>query len=227
MTNPVPRSKGAMLFMAAPIIFGALLFGAVGLLVFLVWMGSTADGERVQMQFSGECMEKARPIIEKRMETIGLGEVIVSQSETSLSVTATLPDIENAKNSIPQLMAQRGILGVRTDTEWLFQELEVLSASIEQDESGMPYTKVVLEETARKRLEVEVQKHSSGFLYFYLDGNEIVKRPNHNLIRSDELRLRSIVGGKREQMRVTVDWSILLEHGPIPCNVALKKIVSM
>ena len=227
MTNPVPRSKGAMLFMAAPIIFGALLCIAVGLLALLVWMGSSADGERVQMQFSGECIEQARPIIEKRMDTIGLGDVIVSQNETSLSITATLPDIENAKDNIPQLLAQRGVLGVRNDSEWVFESLEVLSSSIEQDESGMPYTKVILEETVRKRLETEVQQHPKGFLYFFLDGREIVQRPNHNLIRSDELRLRSIVGGKREQMHVTVDWSILLEHGPIPCTVTLKQIVSI
>ena len=36
--NPIPRSKGTMLFMAAPIIFG-LLFLAVGILALLVWLG--------------------------------------------------------------------------------------------------------------------------------------------------------------------------------------------
>jgi hypothetical protein len=86
---------------------------------------------------------------------------------------------------------------------------------------------VVLENEIRLTLEEVVREDPNGFLYFYLDEKEIVKRPNHNLIRSDELRLRSVVGGKREQMRSTVDWSIVLGYGPIPCDLRLKEVLAI
>jgi hypothetical protein len=216
-----------MLFMAAPIIFGGVLFVAVGILVFLVWIGSEANGKHVRMRFSGECTEEAIPLIKARISAVGLGDVSVSSKGASIDVVATLPRIEGAEDSIPRLLIQRGVLSVRNDSNWVFREIEVLSASLEQDESGMPYTKLVLSDDVRKTLEEEVRADPSGFLYFFLDDKQIVKRPNNNLIRSDELRLRSVVGGKRDQMKTTVDWSIALEHGPIPCTMTLKEVFSM
>ena len=98
--NPIPRSKGAMLFMAAPIVFGGLLFLAVGVLALLVWLGDTADGERVRMTFEGPCAKESVPIIRERISAIGLGDVSISSHEEKIDVVATLPNIENARNNI-------------------------------------------------------------------------------------------------------------------------------
>lgn len=217
--NPAPRSKGAMLFMAAPIIFGGLLFFAVGLLAFLVWMGDTADGDRVRMRFQGSCVQEAETFISERVSAIGLGDVSMTLSATGIDVIAVLPKVKDAKEDIPLLIAQRGILSVKDSEGILLDSIDVDSATLDQDESGMPYTKIVMNEEQRKKLAEKVRNDPEGFLYFYMDDTEIVKRPNHNLIRSDELRLRSLVGGKREQMKVTVDWSIVFAHGPLPCSI--------
>ena len=225
--NPIPRSKGAMLFMAAPIVFGGLLFVAVGLLALLVWLGDTADGERVRMKFQGVCIEDSVSMIRERMSAIGLGDVSISSSEAEIDVVATLPNIENAKEDIPLLLTQRGVLSVQDKDRVILKSMDISSATLDQDESGMPYTKIVFEEKQRKLLSENVRQDPDGFLFFYLDGKQIVKRPNHNLIRSDELRLRSLDGGKRDQLKVTVDWSIVLAHGPLGCSIEVSSIESM
>lgn len=225
--NPIPRSKGAMLFMAAPIVFGGLLFLAVGVLVLLVWLGDTADGERVRMTFQGTCAEESVPIIRERISAIGLGDVSISSRTDEIDVVATLPNIENARSDISFLLTQRGILSVRDKDGIVLEHMDISSATLDQDESGMPYTKIVFDEKQRKALSENVRQDPEGFLFFYLDSTQIVKRPNHNLIRSDELRLRSLEGGKRDQLRVTVDWSIVLAHGPLPCLLKVSSIKSM
>ena len=222
--KPLPRSKGAMMFMAAPIFFGGLLFLAVGLLAFLVWIGSEADGDRVRMLFEGECMEKATPFINQRVNEIGLGDVLFTSQENRLEITATLPSHEKAEEMIPNLLVQKGVLSVRDKDEWLSEHLSFSSVGLAQDEAGMPYAQLVLEEGIRKKLEKSVLSDPKGFLYFFLDGTQIAERPNHNLIRSDELRLRSIEGGKKQQLKTVVDWSIVLAHGPLPCEIAIVEV---
>lgn len=222
--NPIPRSKGAMLFMAAPIVFGGLLFLAVGTLALLVWLGDTADGERVRMKFQGECAEDSVPIIRERISTIGLGDVSISSETTVIDVVATLPSIENARNDIPLLLSRKGVLSVQDKDGVVLEQINITSATLDQDESGMPYTKIVFEEKQRKYLAEKVRQDPEGFLYFYLDDTQIVKRPNHNLVRSDELRLRSLEGGKKQQLKVTVDWSIVLEDGPLPCQIEVVSV---
>lgn len=225
--NPIPRSKGAMLFMAAPIVFGGLLFLAVGTLALLVWLGDTADGERVRMKFQGECAEKSVSMIRDRVSAIGLGDVSISSSATVIDIVATLPKIDNARTDIPLLLSRKGVLSVQNKKGVILEQMDISSATLDQDESGMPYTKVVFEEKQRKQLAEEVRQDPQGFLYFYLDDTQIVERPNHNLVRSDELRLRSIEGGKRDQLKVTVDWSIVLEHGPLPCVMEIVSVEQM
>ena len=217
--NPAPRSKGAMLFMAAPIIFGGLLFVAIGTLALLVWVGDAADGERVRIRFQGICAEKALPFIQNRVSAIGLGDVSTTSHSAGFDISATLPNIENAKASIPLLLSRRGVLSVRDKAGVLIEQIDVDSATLDQDESGMPYTKIVLDEEQRQKLAENVRQDPEGFLYFYMDETKIVDRPNHNLIRSDELRLRHLIGGKRDQMKVTVDWSIIFAYGPLPCSM--------
>jgi len=225
--NPQPRSKGAMIFMAAPILFGGLLFLAVGMLAFLVWMGSEADGKRVRMVFEGECIEKSTPIINQRIHEIGLGDLLFTSQENRLEIMATLPHMEAAEKIIPKLLVQKGVLSVRNKNSWISEKITPKSVGIAQDEAGMPYTQLVLETELRKKLEKEVLSNPKGFLYFFLDGEQIVERPNHNLIRSDELRLRSIEGGKRQQLKQVVDWSIVLSHGPMPCDISIIEVLSI
>jgi len=190
-------------------------------------MGSEADGKRVRMIVEGECIEKATPIINQRMHEIGLGDVLFTSKEKRLEITATLPHVESAEKTIPNLLVQKGVLSVRNQKDWLSEKIVPKSVGIAQDEAGMPYTQLVLEEDVRKKLEKEVLSNPKGFLYFFLDGVQIVERPNHNLIRSDELRLRSIEGGKRQQLKRVVDWSIVLSHGPMPCDISIIEVLSI
>ena len=63
-----------------------------------------------------------------------------------------------------------------------------------------------------------------GYMYFYLDDEKIVSRPNTSHLADDELRLVSGIGGAGEQFKRSVDWSIVLKHGPIPCSIIIDDI---
>ena len=112
--NPIPRSKGAMLFMAAPIVFEVFYSLAVGVLALLVWLGDTADGERVRMTFQGPCAEESIPIIRERISAIGLGDVSISSHGAEIDIVATLPNIENARSDISAASGtKRGVVCTR------------------------------------------------------------------------------------------------------------------
>ena len=165
--NPIPRSKGAMLFMAAPIVFGGLLFLAVGVLALLVWLGDTADGERVRMTFQGSCAEDSVSIIRERISAIGLGDVSISSRINEIDVVATLPNIENAKDDIPLLLTQKGVLSVQ-DQRWSSLGADgCILCYIGSKMSQICRTKIVFDEEQRKLLSENVPKDPEGFLFFF------------------------------------------------------------
>lgn len=224
MNKPPPRSKAAMMFMTAPIFFIGGLLVAVGVLIVLVWIGNTANGSKVQVQYSGECVAASEPIISARAEEIGLGTPKISVQEGRLLVEAVLPNSTEAESLIPDLLVQRGILTVADGDEWVSQPIEIKSASIAHDESGMPYTKLVLEESFKKNLQKRILAEPKGSLQFYLDGKQIISRPNTALLADEELRLIWAKGGKKERYLHSANWSIVLKHGPVPCALKIDKI---
>ena len=90
--------------MAAPIVFLGGLGLAVALLFVLTRYGdTTAQGESVAIAFEGVCLDDAMPLIEARAHQVGMPTEMVGQT-----MKTTLPDMENARVLIPQLLVTTG-----------------------------------------------------------------------------------------------------------------------
>lgn len=227
MENPPARPKKVLLFMAAPIVYASLLMGALGLLVLFIWIGERADGDKIRMRITSQCLAQSASLIMARAEEIGLGEIAKRQEADFLQLDAVLPDIENAESDIPRLLIQEGHLSFQDGDKILEQNVEVKNANMGLGESGMPYARVVLETNVRQRLQKHILANPKGFVSIYLDGEKIVQRPNTNKLSDTELRLIYSQGGMKIQMKHTADWAIVLKHGPLPCRHSLQSLTQL
>ena len=222
MKTPPPRPKKLLLFMSAPIVYASLLMGALGLLVFLIWTGSSADGVKVRIKIESQCLKDSAKLIEARAEEIGLGELSLQTENNLLQIDAVLPDMENAEKEIPLLLIQGGYLSFFEGDRILAKNVVIKDASVTLGESGMPYARIILETKVRRVLQKHILGDPMSFTSIYLDGVKIIDRPNTNKLSDAELRLIYSKGGMRVQMKQTADWAIVLKHGPLPCQHSIR-----
>ena len=218
-----PRSKAASMFMAAPIVFASILMLAIAVLAFLAWRGGTASGARVQIRFSADCMTDAAPMILARVEELGLGAPQSQLSESALELTATLPGLENDREDIPRLLSQRGTLRVLDEETELATEEDIKSVSLDLDETGMPIVKVVFDPTVHQALAKHIDENPREELTIAIDKADQIVRPNSAKLGED-LRLVAQGGDTRAQMKKSADRTIVLNHGPIACEVTVESV---
>lgn len=218
-----PRSKAASMFMAAPIVFASILMLAIAVLAFLAWKGGSATGERVKMTFSSSCMAEAKPIIMARVEELGLGQPFAEIRNDVLELTATLPGLESDQLEIPKILSQQGLLRVMDGDNQLATQEDIKSVSLDLDESGMPIVKVIFDPTVHQQLAQHIDAAPREMLLIHIDEEDQVERPNSAKL-GDELRLVAQTGDTRAQMKVSADRTIVLNHGPIPCEVSVDSL---
>lgn len=212
------------MFMAAPVVLAAILLSAIALLVFLGWLGGTASGERVEITFTSSCMTEAHPIITARVNELGLGEPILDVSSTEMKLIATLPGLENDKTFIPVLLSQPGRLKVLADEDVLATEADLKSASLDLDDAGMPVVKIVFVPTVHDMLATHIDGNPRDSLSIWIDDQDELIRPNSVKLGA-EMKMVSMAGDTREQMKHSADRTILLQHGPMPCEVNVRSVV--
>ena len=225
MTQPPlqPRSKAASMFMAAPIVFASILMLAIAILAVLALRGGTASGERVQMIFTAECMSTAAPLIMARVEELGLGQPESTQQGNRFELTATLPGLENDRQHIPRLLSQQGRLQVLDGENQLASEADIKTVSLDLDESGMPIVKIVFDPTVHQRLAKHIDENPRDELIIQIDATDQIERPNSAKL-GDELRLLAQTGDTRAQMKQSADRTIVLNHGPMDCEVVVESV---
>ncbi|MGC6510745.1 MAG: hypothetical protein ACON4U_20160 [Myxococcota bacterium] len=218
-----PRSKAASMFMAAPIVFASILMLAIAVLALLAWKGGAATGDRVLLKFSADCMADANPIIMARVEELGLGDPVPTISGRSLELAVTLPGLENDRQDIPRLLSQQGMLRVMDEDKQLATQEDIKSVSLDLDESGLPIVKVVFDPTVHQKLAQHIDASPRDSLSIIIDNSDSIERPNSAKL-GEELRLVAQVNGTRAQMKVSADRTIVLNHGPIPCQVVVDSL---
>ncbi|MBM76697.1 MAG: hypothetical protein CMK59_14920 [Proteobacteria bacterium] len=207
--------------MAMPIFLGVGLVSAVALLAFLVWMGGTASGERVQISFYCSCSKEAKVIMSERIETLGLGEPELNENEDGLVLLVTLPDIDGAVESIPKLLSQSGELLVKTTDGTVLADRKMLKlVSLSINESGMPYLDATFEDKAVEKMAEYVASNSEGYIDFWVDQQLIAHRPNTVKIEASEpIRIIPEQGDTRKRMQLAADAGVVLSSLPYPCEL--------
>ena len=217
------RPKSLSYLMLAPIAFAGILIVSVVALLYLMWKGDMASGERVQITMNGACAQEAKPIIMARIEEVGLGDTQVSIDGSSLSITAVLPSIPNAKTTIPKLISRRGVLEIRHNDTVILRNSDIQSSKLSLDESGMPETLLTLDSNSSLELQKYLDQYPNDQSAIWLDDEFIIYRPN-SITVGDEFRLVSTETDPKIRMQQSVDFVILLTSGILPCELTLDSV---
>ncbi len=220
-----PRPAEVQRFMAAPLILASLLMLATGTLAVLSWIGGTADGDTVRMTFAGTCAAEAAPFVEARANAMGLGTPRVSVESSGLSVVAQLPGMaDNERDHVPAVLARRGWFVAGPAHAPIFDRAGIDEASIRLDESGMPYTWLDLKPLALEALEAAAKADPEGEMAISLDGHTAPARPFNKPINENGIRVLPGDGLTRDRMQVAADHTIVLTHGPLPCDLQVVSV---
>lgn len=209
----------ALAWRVVPVVFALFLVANIGALVLLGSLGGKASGERVSLRWQSSCAAQALPVMQSRGESLGLGEPEWAVSGDTITLTATMPGLDDDATAVPALLGAPGELELRLDGRVLATRSDLVSARLELDESGMPLTKLTFSPEAGERLSAEVDAAPQGEIVFLLDGVEIARRPNSVKVNEHQLRVLPGEGMTRERFRRATDWAIVLDHGRLPCGV--------
>lgn len=201
--------------MAAPVVFLGCLGLAVAILFVVTRYGdATAQGERVEIEFSGVCMADAAPLLSARADQIGMPASI-----TGNTMTATLPNMENARILIPQLLITIGAFQAddSTGTTHLTNE-QIDEVAIDLDESGMPVTYIKLNAGGRS---IVKNASTETLLTPMVDGSSFSNVGMDELKDEPVIALHSGSGMTADRMKRAADLAIVLQHGPLPCPLRI------
>jgi len=213
------RSRAAVLFSSAPIIFAFILLAAAGGVLLAAWMGGSADGERLDITWSGDCATEAGPMVLARAESIGLGAPELEVTGDQVRLVATMTGYEDDRTAMPALLGRRGLLEVTHGDEVVLTQADVEKAYLRLDESGMPFTNLELASEPGDALNTLTVGDPEGELVISMDGEILAVRPNIDSVKNRELKVLAGDGMTRLRMRRAVDRALLLEHGPLPCTL--------
>ena len=211
-----PRSAALNRFMMVPIVLALMLGAATGVLVYLMTQDRVADGERVQLLLSGECIPEAKSIILARAQDVGVGEPVFTENNQKLSFT--LPSIPNAKEHIPRLLLQPGNWALKTNEHIILSNKDVDAVQLSLDDGGMPETLLTFKPASKSEAQKWLDEHPDDVSEIWLDSKKVIDRPNRISI-TDDFRLVSDEQDPRIRMQESADFVILLSRSPIPCEI--------
>jgi len=219
------RPKSLSFMMLVPAVFALLMVVAYGAVMYMMSQGRSAEGRWVTMSFSGECLSKAKPIIEQRMSAMGLGEPSLTLVNGKLEAKAQLPGFrEKEEEHIPKILAQQGLWQMRYDGNILLSNEDIKNVKYGEDESG--YLEVLLDFHKEKRDEVGelLAKEPEKQTEIWLDDQLIIHRPN-TVIMSDDFRFVSEETDPAKKSLEAANFLILLSNAMIPCQLELGSVV--
>ena len=202
--------------MAVPVVF----LGFLGLSFLVLWVITrfgepSADGEFVEIIFSGTCLDESTPPLLKRAQQVGMDAKMDNGS-----MRTNLPDIENARSIVPAMLATTGALLVTADGFEAGNDA-IQDVAINLDKAGMPETLIKFSAGARaaiKELDDNMQ------LQLSIDGQALPSVRVANVKEEGVLSLHSGEGKTSIRMQRAADRAIVLAHGPLPCPIQVQSV---
>ena len=202
--------------MAVPVVF----LGFLGLSFLVLWVITrftepSADGESVEIAFSGACLDEATPILVERAQQVGMDAQM-----SGGTMRTTLPDIENARSVVPAMLGTIGVLRVAADGFEATND-SIEDVAINLDKAGMPETLIKFDPDTRaaiKELDDKVALQPS------IDGITLPSILASNVKEEGVLSLHSGDGKTALRMQRAADRAIVLAHGPLPCPITVESI---
>jgi hypothetical protein len=218
------RGIAGLLFLGAPVV--SILLVGIGYLILFSYgeAGRAADGPLVRMTYAG-CAE-ARPVVQQRVETMGLPEVSFGEAEGGFSVTARLPGEPRVRDRIPETLARRGRLQVRAvvggavTEEVIVDQDDIALATVHMAFLDVPRAQVQLTPEASKRLRAHQEQHYEDGVAILVEDEVVVELRNLPALENGELALDPIGRSELERLDFAAETAVILDHR-LPCEVSL------
>ena len=204
--------------MAVPVVF----LGCLGLAFATLWgvtrFGNpTSTGESVTIEFSAACLDEAMPMIAERAKQVGMPVELKGGV-----MHTTLPELPNAKATIPQLLTTPGQFALKGENFHAGND-DIEEVAIDLDRAGMPQTLIKFNSGTRAAIK---ELDDTVPLLPTLDA---VEMPSVTAVKVKEdgvLSIHSGEGKTADRMQRAADRAIVLAHGPLPCSVQVQNIRS-
>lgn len=223
MSSPVeiPKPRAGCWLFIIPVLL--IVFMVIGYIVLFAAgvMGTTAHGERVTLRYQA-CAE-AVPLLRERVDLMGLGDPVYEADAPGMfGVTVTLPGEPDVDAGVKTLLATPGRFEIRSmeDSNRIVVAGERVSgATMNIPWTGGSVTLIRLDDEGSTALRDYMQQHPDGRIAMSIDGKVLYERSNLPAEARGNLEIEATEGSELEKIRVAVERSILLEAGPLPCEV--------
>ncbi|MCB9765037.1 MAG: hypothetical protein H6739_35010 [Alphaproteobacteria bacterium] len=211
-----------VLFVTSPLMLAMVLGVSVAVLIALSWIGGTAEGARAEITFESDCPAQWAERVQARAGAIGLGDPSLAQRGAQVSLTATLPGLEDDQTAIPALLTAPGVFAVYAaetvdsapEGTPLATNDDIEDVFFQLDATGHPYTQVDLSPVAGQRVEAA----APPALLYVLDGQVVDTFHSELGFKGSKLELHPKLLSTKEEVRRATDWMLMLKFGPAPCE---------
>ena len=223
MSDPT-HVKPSLYAILAPALLALLLAVSVVGLFIAGWRGGSAEGERVHIHVRSSCPDLWGERLLQRATSIGLGEPELVIEDAQVTLTATLPGLEDDLEAMPVLLTGTGryalFAGEDPEGEPLATEADFTEINLNLNLKGHPVVELTFQPQAAGRI-----REAGTPLVHLLDGEVIDRFTAPEPVRGDEMRIQPRLQTLREELRIATDWNILLRHGPAPCEAESVQLV--
>ena len=145
--------------MIVPILMALFLTVVTGVLIWKMTEDRVADGERISLQLTGECLSDANDVILRRASAVGVGDPIIVDNDLGLLFTLTLPSTSDALEHIPRLLTRPGVWTMKDGDQTLLTNEDISKAIFSLDESGMPETLLTFDPASQQEAQQYLDEH--------------------------------------------------------------------
>ncbi len=213
--------------LAIPVIGTAVIVAAYIGITVLGFIGHPANGERVEIRY--EACAEAGPVLQRRAEAMGLGDLEVESTSGAIRMTATLPADPGVAARVPDTLAVPGYFAVvdgKTGGEIAGPD-RVETAFPHLKITGSPVTLVGLDDDGRRALALFVRDHPDGRVALEFDGERLAEIDTSDAPSGDDIEVPAAADDANLQLELAAGRAIAIQSGPMPCPVRIASVTAV
>lgn len=205
-------------FMLAPILAIFVVFVGYGVLFSYGLEGREVGGTIQKVSFTG-CAE-AMPVVQARVDQMGLADAILTANNHGFSFSALIPDV--VEFPIPQTLATPGILTVLDeDDNVILTNADLAEATVYLGLRAQPRTLLTFTYDGGVALAESMIGNSGGSTRVMVDGEQHLHLKNLPSVANGQLELELTGQPDRQVIAYAAHWAIALANGPLPCELTV------
>lgn len=214
------RPGWALLILAAPVagfVLVALLYAGM---LSLGFSGRGGDGGPVTYRV--QACDEAVDLIEGRLVDMGLPVERTDDGGVHRLHSQRIgrPDIDV---TVPDTLAMPGAFELRHGDEVLARNPDIAEASTRLDGMMDPWLLLRLKADAAEAVVKAVNSEPTGRLTFVVDGTPVAMQPNRRDVMRGEVEAIPLDDmTAAERMQRIAAWSVVIDHGPLPCPATVE-----